>query len=89
MGVCVGHVVNTASYIKKATCRPTKVRRKEPDEPQTTTKLTKKRVEMKRHKVGVHNLVVALTRQKAALTYQEVATPREKLPFKRKPTTVK
>ncbi|MFQ6622568.1 hypothetical protein Gotur_002166 [Gossypium turneri] len=66
--------------------RPTKVRRKELDEPQTTKRLSKTRVDMrcikckrlvhnkrsckgevgqnipvKRHKVGVHNQVVALT----------------------------
>ncbi|MBA0662667.1 hypothetical protein Goklo_006749, partial [Gossypium klotzschianum] len=44
---------------------------------------------VRRHKVGVHNQVVALTRQEAAPTHQEAATPREKLPFNRKPTTVR
>ncbi|MBA0556107.1 hypothetical protein Golob_026238, partial [Gossypium lobatum] len=34
---------------------------------------------VKRHKVGVHNQVVAPT-------HQEVVAPRGKLPFKRKPT---
>ncbi|MBA0810363.1 hypothetical protein Gohar_002366 [Gossypium harknessii] len=33
-------------------------------------------------KVGVHNQVVAPT-------YQEAAAPKEKLPFKRKPTTIR
>ncbi|MBA0705416.1 hypothetical protein Golax_017608 [Gossypium laxum] len=33
--------------LRKPLGRPTKVRRKEPDEPQTTTKLTMKGVEMK------------------------------------------
>ncbi|MBA0661754.1 hypothetical protein Goklo_006009, partial [Gossypium klotzschianum] len=69
---------------------PTKVRRKEPNEPQTTKRLSKRGVEMrcikcnkigynkrsckgefgknipvKRHKVGVHNQVVALTQQQS------------------------
>ncbi|PPS10344.1 hypothetical protein GOBAR_AA10301 [Gossypium barbadense] len=99
--------------------RPTKVRRKEPDEPQTTERLSKRVVDMrciKRHKVGVHNQVVALTQQQvtlnqqesiptqqvaltqlqtaptyqqAAPTYQKDIAPREKLSFKRKPTTVR
>ncbi|PPS15873.1 hypothetical protein GOBAR_AA04708 [Gossypium barbadense] len=49
----------------------------------------------KRYKVGVHNQIVAPTQQEATPTYQEVAptcqqaAPREKLPFKRKPTTVR
>ncbi|MBA0839623.1 hypothetical protein Goarm_005329 [Gossypium armourianum] len=73
--------------LRKSLGRPTGVRKKEPDKPQTTTKLTKKMV--RRHKVGVHNQVVALTRQKAAPTHQEAATPREKLPCKRKLTTVR
>ncbi|MBA0733610.1 hypothetical protein Gogos_017605, partial [Gossypium gossypioides] len=76
--------------LRKPLGRPTTVRRKEPDEPQTTTKLTKKGVEMKwskckklghdkksyrgevgqnipvtRHKLGVHNQVVAPTHQEA------------------------
>ncbi|MBA0550559.1 hypothetical protein Golob_021497, partial [Gossypium lobatum] len=33
--------------IRRSSGRPTKIRRKEPDEPQITTKLTKKRVQMK------------------------------------------
>ncbi|MBA0723472.1 hypothetical protein Golax_004049 [Gossypium laxum] len=33
--------------LRRSLGRPTGVRKKEPDEPQTTTKLTKKRVEMK------------------------------------------
>ncbi|MBA0748138.1 hypothetical protein Gogos_004988 [Gossypium gossypioides] len=86
MGVYVGHVVKPPT-LRRSLGRPTRVRRKEPDEPQTTTKLTKKMV--RRHKVGVHNQVVALTRQEVAPTHQEAATPREKLPFKRKPTTVR
>ncbi|MBA0682065.1 hypothetical protein Goari_023818, partial [Gossypium aridum] len=39
-------------------------------------------VAVKRHKVGVHNQVVAPT-------HQEVVAPRGKLPFKRKPTIVR
>ncbi|MBA0850247.1 hypothetical protein Goshw_027392, partial [Gossypium schwendimanii] len=68
--------------LRKPLGRPTKVRRKEPNEPQTTTKLTMKRVT--RRKVGVHNQVVAPTHQETTPTYQE-AVPREKLSFKRKP----
>ncbi|KAK5802654.1 hypothetical protein PVK06_030266 [Gossypium arboreum] len=51
---------------------------------------------VKRHKVGVHNQVVAPTQQKAAPTHQKTAqahqqfaAPREKLPLKRKPTTLR
>ncbi|MBA0809172.1 hypothetical protein Gohar_024844 [Gossypium harknessii] len=50
----------------------------------------------KRHKVGVHNEMVASTQQKAtptqqeaAPTHQQVGAPRERLLFKRKPTTVR
>ncbi|MFQ6660229.1 hypothetical protein Gotur_028829 [Gossypium turneri] len=39
--------------LRRSPGRPTKVRRKEPDEPQTTESLSKRGV--KRHKVGVHN----------------------------------
>ncbi|MFQ6633319.1 hypothetical protein Gotur_010890, partial [Gossypium turneri] len=120
--------------LRKPHGRPTKVRRKEPDEPQTTERLSKRGVDMrcskckrivhnkrsckgevgqnipvKRHKVGVHNQVVAPTqrqatpnRQESTLTQQATLTQlqiapthykdaalREKLPFKRKPTTVR
>ncbi|MBA0748139.1 hypothetical protein Gogos_004988, partial [Gossypium gossypioides] len=44
--VYVGHVVKPPT-LRRSLGRPTRVRRKEPDEPQTTTKLTKKMVEMK------------------------------------------
>ncbi|MBA0605102.1 hypothetical protein Godav_017713, partial [Gossypium davidsonii] len=57
---------------------------------------------VKRHKVGVHNQVVASTQQQATPNQQEStptqqavpthhkdATLREKLSFKRKPTTVR
>ncbi|PPD93249.1 hypothetical protein GOBAR_DD09813 [Gossypium barbadense] len=79
--------------------RPTKVRRKEPDEPQTTEMLSKRGVDMrsskckiighnkrsckrevgqnilvKRHKIGVHNQVVAPTQQQATPNQQE-STP--------------
>ncbi|XP_052484876.1 uncharacterized protein LOC128039969 [Gossypium raimondii] len=73
--------------------RPTKVRRKEPDEPQTTERLSKRGVDMrsskckiighnkrsckrevKRHKIGVHNQVVAPTQQQATPNQQE-STP--------------
>ncbi|MBA0613545.1 hypothetical protein Godav_013963, partial [Gossypium davidsonii] len=47
------------------------------------------------HKIGVHNQVVAPTQQRATPNQQE-STPthqqtalREKLPFKRKPTTIR
>ncbi|MBA0725973.1 hypothetical protein Golax_001831, partial [Gossypium laxum] len=33
--------------LRRPLSRPTKVRRKEPDEPQTTERLTKRRVEMR------------------------------------------
>ncbi|MFQ6640476.1 hypothetical protein Gotur_015899, partial [Gossypium turneri] len=74
--------------------RLTKVRRKEFDEPQTTESLTKRGV--KRQKFGIHNQMVAPTQQEAtpthqqaALTHRQADSPREKLPFKRKPTTVR
>ncbi|XP_016694733.1 uncharacterized protein [Gossypium hirsutum] len=76
--------------LRKPHDRPTKVRRKEPDEPQTTERLSKRGVDMrcskckrighnkrsckwevgqnipvKRHKVGVHNQVVAPTQRQA------------------------
>ncbi|MBA0872036.1 hypothetical protein Goshw_005198 [Gossypium schwendimanii] len=68
--------------LRRPPSRPTKMRRREFDEPQTTTKLTKKGVT--KHKTGVHNQVVAPTHEEATPTYQE-ATLREKLSFKRKP----
>ncbi|PPR96054.1 hypothetical protein GOBAR_AA24616 [Gossypium barbadense] len=107
--------------------RPTKVRRKEPDELQTTEILSKRGVDMrcskckrighnkrsckgevgqnipvKRHKVGVSTQQQATLNQQegtptqqatptqlhTAPTHQQ-ATLREKVPFKRKPTTVR
>ncbi|MBA0791975.1 hypothetical protein Gohar_016513, partial [Gossypium harknessii] len=47
MRICARHAASTTLTLRKPLGRPTKVRRKEPDEPQTTTKLTKKGVEMK------------------------------------------
>ncbi|MBA0752152.1 hypothetical protein Gogos_001015 [Gossypium gossypioides] len=57
MGACVGHAANTASSTKKPLGRPTKMRRKELNEPQITTKLTEKEVEMKcsKYKKFGHN----------------------------------
>ncbi|MFQ6640475.1 hypothetical protein Gotur_015899 [Gossypium turneri] len=52
--------------------------------------------EVKRQKFGIHNQMVAPTQQEAtpthqqaALTHRQADSPREKLPFKRKPTTVR
>ncbi|PPD80800.1 hypothetical protein GOBAR_DD22269 [Gossypium barbadense] len=99
--------------LRKSPDRPTKVRRKESDEPQEIERLTKRGVEMrcskcnkkghnkrsckeevKRHKFGVHNQVVAPNQQETTPTQKEVApthqkdvAPRGNLPFKRKPTT--
>ncbi|MBA0647921.1 hypothetical protein Goklo_015727, partial [Gossypium klotzschianum] len=44
---------------------------------------------VRRHKVCVQNQVVASTQQQATPTHQKDATPKEKLPLKRKPTTVR
>ncbi|KAG8482993.1 hypothetical protein CXB51_021909 [Gossypium anomalum] len=64
--------------------------------PFTLRRPPSKPTKVKRHKVGVHNQVVAPTQQKVALTYQQTApahqkfgAPREKLPLKRKPTTLR
>ncbi|PPD95195.1 hypothetical protein GOBAR_DD07781 [Gossypium barbadense] len=64
--------------------------------PSTLRRPLGKPTKAKRHKVGVHNEMVASTRQKAtptqqeaAPTHQQVGAPRERLLFKRKPTTVR
>ncbi|MBA0776076.1 hypothetical protein Gotri_011130 [Gossypium trilobum] len=53
-------------------------------------------IPVKRQKFGIHNQMVAPTQQEAtpthqqaALTHQQADSPREKLPFKRKPTTIR
>ncbi|MFQ6625624.1 hypothetical protein Gotur_005708 [Gossypium turneri] len=58
--------------------RPTKVRRKEPDEPQTTERLSKRGV--KRHKVGVHNQVVAPTQQQGTPISKSIPKLNRRLP---------
>ncbi|MBA0660099.1 hypothetical protein Goklo_012153 [Gossypium klotzschianum] len=52
--------------------------------------------EVKRQKFGIHNQMVAPTQQEATpthqqagLTHRQADSPREKLPFKRKPTIVR
>ncbi|KAG8493120.1 hypothetical protein CXB51_010632 [Gossypium anomalum] len=114
--------------LKRPPGKPTKVRRKEPDEPQTIERLSKRgvveircskckkvghnkrsckgevgqNIPVKRHKVGVPTQQqatpnqqegtptqqAALTQLPTAPTHQQAAL-RQKLPFKRKPTTVK
>ncbi|KAH1032729.1 hypothetical protein J1N35_044903 [Gossypium stocksii] len=82
--------------------KPTKVRRKEPDEPQTTERLSKRGVEVKRHQVGVPTQQQATSNQQEGTSTQQAAPTqlptaptrqqaalRQKLPFKRKPNNVR
>ncbi|KAG8479499.1 hypothetical protein CXB51_029299 [Gossypium anomalum] len=56
--------------------------------PSTLRKPPGRPTKVKRHKVGIHNQVVAPNQQETTPTHQQDVAPRGNLPFKRKPITV-